>query len=193
MAKARRSHRPRRCVYSSRDAPLWSTTLRASTPPAASTPTGASLGRACVKAIGILINRVLKACAASRRPAPPARRHKVPAHATRHRWRLMPAHVLRHETPLHRAIHPSTDAAPRATTQHELVVASGSRVALKLSGPQSGGPSKHERGLTTARGPPRIPRLPLAHCPSPRWSLLARTLLRAAAKPRTCSPHENLL
>ena len=57
----------------------------------------------------------------------------------------------------------STDAAQSAAAQHELVGAARSsshrsRVALMLSSAQSARPSKHERGLTSARGPPPFPK-----------------------------------
>jgi hypothetical protein len=56
--------------------------------------------------------------------------------------------------------HGSTDAALRAAAHHELVSVALSKitkgkVALMLSSAQSARPSKHERGLTTARGPPQ--------------------------------------
>ena len=59
-----------------------------------------------------------------------------------------------------RVAHASTDAALRAAAQHELVgvAASSSRtsqVALMLSSDRRERPSRHERGLTKARGPPR--------------------------------------
>ena len=59
-----------------------------------------------------------------------------------------------------RAAHASTDAALSAAAQHELVGAAAtscqsSLIALMLSSARSARPSKHERGLTTARGPPK--------------------------------------
>ena len=65
--------------------------------------------------------------------------------------------------------HGSTDALRAA--HHEPVGVAAlssqhSKVALMLSRPQSGRPSKHERGLTTARGPPHIPAT--ANSPLPR-------------------------
>ena len=73
-----------------------------------------------------------------------------------------------------RVAHASTDAALSAAAQHELVGAAAtscqsSLIALMLSsapGLDPGSrPSKHERGLTTARGPPRpYCLLPIAHC-----------------------------
>jgi hypothetical protein len=50
------------------------------------------------------------------------------------------------------------DAALCAAAQHELdVVSHNSPLALMLSSARSARPSKHERGLTTARGPPGFP------------------------------------
>ena len=68
------------------------------------------------------------------------------------------------------AAHASTDAALCAAAQHELANVSQSLEALILSRPQSGRPSKHERGLTRVRGPPENPRLPTAHTLSPQRS-----------------------
>ena len=67
-----------------------------------------------------------------------------------------------------RVAHASTDALRAA--QHEAVGAAAissrkSRVALMLSSAQSARPSKHERGLTTACGPPRpYSLLPTPYC-----------------------------
>jgi len=66
-----------------------------------------------------------------------------------------------------RAAHASTDAARCAAAQHELVVdvqasSRNSQVALMLSSARSARPSKHKRGLTTARGPPQPPSDPTA-------------------------------
>ena len=74
-----------------------------------------------------------------------------------------------------RVAHASTDAAQSAAAQHELIGAATcsshrSRVALMLSGAQSARPSKHERGLTSARGPPSFPKSrqsPHAHLSEP--------------------------
>ena len=71
-----------------------------------------------------------------------------------------------------RAAHASTDALRAA--QHELAGVAAfssrnSRVALMLSSARSARPSKHERGLTTARGPPRpYCLLPTPHSPRKR-------------------------
>ena len=70
-----------------------------------------------------------------------------------------------------RAAHASTDALRAA--QHELAGVAAfssrnSRVALMLSSARSARPSKHARGLTTARGPPGFPGLPTANSPLPR-------------------------
>ena len=73
-----------------------------------------------------------------------------------------------------RMAHASTDAAQRAAAQHELVgvAASSSRtsqVALMLSSDRRERPSKHERGLTKARGPPQRPSLfAIRHSPRKR-------------------------
>ncbi len=65
------------------------------------------------------------------------------------------------------AAHASTDAALCAAAQHERAGAYRPCVALMLSRPQSGRPSKHEGVLTTARGPPGISYclFPTAYCP----------------------------
>jgi hypothetical protein len=66
------------------------------------------------------------------------------------------------------AAHGSTDAGLHPAAHHEPAgVSSHSnlKVALKLSSAQSVRPSKHERGLTTARGPPAhaTPYSPIPH------------------------------
>ncbi len=81
----------------------------------------------------------------------------------------------------------STDAALRAAAQHEVVGVSRSLGALMLSSAQSARPSKHERGLTTARGPPGISYclLPTAYCLE---SASFRERLRTPAPTRPPSP-----
>ena len=71
-----------------------------------------------------------------------------------------------------RAAHASTDALRAA--QHELAGAAATScqsalIALMLSSARSARPSKHERGLTSARGPPRpYCLLPTPHSPRKR-------------------------
>ena len=94
------------------------------------------------------------------------------------------------------AVRVSHARAARNAVTHALrgaAASQGSLVALMLSRPQSGRPSKHERGLTSARGPPKTPDCLL---PTPfHLSALARlrTPPRAATKPRTCAPSRNPL
>jgi len=85
------------------------------------------------------------------------------------RWAADPEAIIRERFKrIMRAAHASTDAARRAAAQHELVGVARSNEALMLSRPQRGRPSKHERGLANARGPPEIPDCLIANSRLPR-------------------------
>jgi hypothetical protein len=96
--------------------------------------------------------------------------------------------ILRRRWSAAHVAHASTDAAQSAAAQHELVGAAtpgvgNAQVALMLSSARSARPSKHERGLTSARGPPSIVqnRQPAAQNLSASTRL--RTLRHARASP----------